>query len=271
MHSDRTVRRASAFVAGTAQQILSRKQRTPNDVEIVQNIDRNRVDPTIAAALLFLAAEQYADANEAAAGIIPNREGQLYQATILSEHVLNLAKGRLNLIIDRSKIWRNNNRKVDHLETVALIALLESLITGIEMLAAKILAMPLPDNIDTNFNDARHAFTTVLSLSLKKSSQIIDNFDGGFSISYSGPQHLASLLIAAHDGIHEAAITNIPPPPGSDNGFWQRWVAYRAKKFPFVWPNHRKAIEQGFHESGKSAVLVLPTGAGKTTVSSLKI
>jgi len=44
-----------------------------------------------------------------------------------------------------------------------------------------------------------------------------------------------------------------------------------ASRFPFVWPNHRNAIAKEFHNTGKSAVVVLPTGAGKTTVSSLKI
>jgi len=45
----------------------------------------------------------------------------------------------------------------------------------------------------------------------------------------------------------------------------------RAKVAPFVWPNHREAIAKGFYQSGVSSVVVLPTGAGKTTVSSLKI
>jgi replicative superfamily II helicase len=38
-----------------------------------------------------------------------------------------------------------------------------------------------------------------------------------------------------------------------------------------VWPNHREAIAKGFYQTGNSAVVVLPTGAGKTTLSSLKI
>ena len=60
-------------------------------------------------------------------------------------------------------------------------------------------------------------------------------------------------------------------PAGSDANFWQRWLAHRAETAPFMWPNQRVATENGFHEAGKSAVMVLPTGAGKTTVSGLKI
>jgi replicative superfamily II helicase len=87
----------------------------------------------------------------------------------------------------------------------------------------------------------------------------------------AGPHHLASLLIAAHDGIGDAALINLPPPDGADAEFWERWLHYRAGSFPFIWPNHRKAFAKEFHQTGKSAVVILPTGAGKTTVSSLKI
>src|SRR5438128_10117208 len=62
LHTDDALRRASAFVAGTAQQILARRQPDPAAADILlAKIDRDRVDPTIAAAVLFLAAEQDAD------------------------------------------------------------------------------------------------------------------------------------------------------------------------------------------------------------------
>ena len=100
-----SVRRPAAFVAGTAQQILARRQaisagpRRPN-------IDRDRVDPSIAAAVLFLSAEQYADANEASHAIRTSIDGQLYEAEILSENIADLARGRLNEIIARSARWQ---------------------------------------------------------------------------------------------------------------------------------------------------------------------
>jgi hypothetical protein len=94
---------------------------------------------------------------------------------------------------------------------------------------------------------------------------------GNILNAYAGPHHLASLLIAAYDGLSGAALTTLPPPDGADPEFWERWLRLRAGSFPFVWPNHREAIAKEFHQTGKSAVVVLPTGAGKTTVSSLKI
>ena len=63
----------------------------------------------------------------------------------------------------------------------------------------------------------------------------------------------------------------MPPPGGVDQQFWNRWVRHRAKTKPVLWQNHRLALAEGILEAGRSAVLVLPTGAGKTTLSELKI
>jgi DNA-binding transcriptional LysR family regulator len=94
---------------------------------------------------------------------------------------------------------------------------------------------------------------------------------GEFFSTYAGPRHLAALLLATDDGIHDAVLTKLPPPTGADQEIWKKWLQHRAAMAPFVWPNHREAIARGFHWTGKSAVVILPTGAGKTTLSSLKI
>ncbi len=247
VHSDLKIRRASAFVAATAQQILARKQIFyKTDVEAHPNITRDSVDPSLAAALLFLAATQYADANETASAIKTKRPEQLYEVTILSEHIYDL-------------------------ETIAFTTLVETLITGVEMLAAQVLARPIPDEISGRFESAHQAFSKVLSLSSNIAEVHGDGPCGPLTITYPGPRHMAALLISAHDGISEAALTNVPAPLGADPDFWLKWISFRANKFPYVWPNHLEAINQGFYENGISSVLVLPTGAGKTTISSLKI
>lgn len=272
VHSDPTIRRASAFVAATAQQILSRKQNyLEADVEATLNITRDSIDPSLSAALLFLTAGQYADANETASAIKIKRQEQLYEATILSEHIYDLARGQLSYILERGKRWRSKRNRIEDLETLAFITLLDSLITGVEMLAAQVLAIPISDEIAERFENAHQAFSTVLSFSSKISDIHFDEIGGPLTISYPGPRHMAALLISAHDGIFDAALTNVVAPLGADPDFWKKWISFRANKFPYVWPNHREAINQGFHENGISSVLVLPTGAGKTTVSSLKI
>lgn len=271
LQTDGALRRASAFVAGTAQQILARRQSVQAAGDILPaNIDKDRVDPTIAAAVLFLSAEQYADANEAAADIRPDRAGQLYEATILSEDIADLARGDLARILERASRWRRPSPGRD-LEERALVALLETLICGVEILAAQFLGVPTPQPSSSRFDDARDAFVSVLKLSAEVDSEHSDVLGGNILNAYAGPHHLASLLIAACDGMSEAALTTLPPPDGADPEFWGRWLRFRASSFPFIWPNHREAIAKEFHQTGNSAVVVLPTGAGKTTVSSLKI
>jgi superfamily II DNA/RNA helicase len=107
------------------------------------------------------------------------------------------------------------------------------------------------------------------------SRHLEDNFTerlkGELTTAYAGPAQLASLLLSATDATEHAALTKLPPPGGADVNFWKKWLQFRAKETPFVWSNHIEAIKEGFYETGKSAVLVLPTGAGKTTVSVLKI
>lgn len=271
LHTDGTLRKASAFVAGTAQQIVARRQTilAAGDT-LPANIDRDRVDPTIAATVLFLAAEQYADANEAASLIHPREKRELYEATILSQDLADFARGQLDRILERAGTWRKQRAGRD-LEERALAALLETLIAGVEILAARFLGVAIPRRSAGRFDSARDAFQRVLELSAMVDNERIGNLGGNILNAYAGPHHLASLLIAAHNGISEAPLTILPPPDGADPAFWGRWLHFRASSFPFVWPNHREAIAKEFHQTGKSAVVVLPTGAGKTTVSSLKI
>lgn len=261
---------AAAFVAGTARQIIARRQlATGGDAQLPPNIDRDRLDPSLAAAILFLASEQYADANEAASNIQAGRDGQVYEATILSEHIADLAKGRLTQILDRAGRWRRPHRYGD-LEERAFAALIEALCAGIEILAAQMLHVAVPEQTGSRFSSAQQAFSTVLQLSASDGIPVARTPEG-LRISYPGPYHLASLLISAERSISEASLLNVPAPSGANEQVWEKWLRFRAERLPYLWSNHRAAIEDEFYQSGVSSVVVLPTGAGKTTVSSLKI
>lgn len=274
LERDPEQRRAAAFVAGTAQQIIARRVSEVGAVQLP--VDRNGVDASVAAALLFLAAEQYADANEAAGPITVPREGPV-EARELGRDVRDLARGNLGAILERSERRRDRANVVRpgrRLESSALRLLLSHLALGIEELAAYVLAKNKVSEND--LQSARSRFKRVLELATQTSDYDLDL--GGESPAtdqltsrYPGPAHLASLLLSVADGIAEAPLTKVPPPSGADHDFWTRWLAFRAQAMPFVWRNHRAAIERGFYETGTSAVLILPTGAGKTTVSVLKI
>ncbi len=268
--ADRATRAAAAFVAGTAHQILAR--RSPSETETsapMPNVDRDRIDPTLSAAILFLAAEQYADANEAASQVAVNRDIQSYEATILTENLIDLARGQLRQIVARADRRRRAFNTYPDIESRALAALLETLTIGIERLAADFIGVAPPESSLRHFDTPREAFVYVLDLSAAFREPAYA--DTPTLYAYAGPHHLATLLIAATDGLGAASLIRLPPPDGANLDFWRRWLSLRASHFPFVWPNHRKAIAKSFYQTGISAVLVLPTGAGKTTVSALKI
>ncbi|MGS1018093.1 DEAD/DEAH box helicase [Allosphingosinicella humi] len=273
LNEDPEQRRAAAFVAGTAQQIIARRTGTGSET-VPLPVDRDGVDAGLAAALLFLAAEQYADANEAAGPLALPRSG-MEEARDIGRHVRDLARGNLTEILDRAAAEGTRDRASatgEGLETVALRLLLGQLVTGIEHLAAYVLSSN--EAPDGDLQAARGLFRRVLALASRTSDYELQLDDGAplrLTSRYPGPAHLASLLLSVTDGIADAPLTRLPPPTGADPDFWSRWLAFRAKATPFVWRNHRQAIAKDFYQTGKSAVLVLPTGAGKTTVSVLKI
>lgn len=262
---DEALKKASAFVAATAHQILSR-QALKIGRATTPPLHRDGVAPAVAAGILFLAAEQYADANEAASAMPIDRQEGIYEVGILAENLRDLCAGRLGTILERAARWRASARTAPSLEIRAMQALMESLITGVELLAGEVLSRSAPTGYG-RFDSARRAFELVLEMS----QAALKGPLAGLAPTYAGPRHLAALLLSASDALEPAALTRVPPPSGADNDFWLKWLQHRARKAPYVWPNHRQAIDLKFYETGKSAVMVLPTGAGKTTVSSLKI
>ncbi|MBO2945269.1 DEAD/DEAH box helicase [Paenibacillus sp. F411] len=265
IEEDSTLRRAAAFVAGTARLIIARGGTHASSEDRFSPIDRDSVDSSAAAAILFLAAEQYADAFEAVS-FIPKPSGP-YEVKILGEHIKDLTSGRLNEILERSTKWRDINPEGGTMQDRALRSLAAVLVEGIELLAAHMMSVPVPDTVTGKYSNAQQAFSHVIELSLKRT----DYHDVKLSTAYAGPAHLASLLLSSANAIEHAALTKLPPPSGADKEFWGRWLRFRANDMPFLWKNHREAIEKQFYQTGQSAVLVLPTGAGKTTVSVLKI
>ena len=146
IEEDAMLRRGAAFVAGTARLIISRsrKQISGDDDDRYYPIDRDSVDSSTAAAVLFLAAEQYADAFEAVS-FIPRPTGP-YEVTILGEHIKDLASGKHYEILKRAKIWRDSSEK-GLLQDRALRSLAAVLVEGIEILASNMMSVPIPSSV----------------------------------------------------------------------------------------------------------------------------
>lgn len=269
IEEDPELRRAAAFVAGTAQQIIARRSSPAFETEHTSPISRDGVDPAVSAAVLFLGAEQYADAYEAGASI-PRSRGP-FEIRILGDHIRDLVQGRLTSILTRANRWRVDAPIIGTIQTRAFRSLASAVIEGIERLAANLMSVAVPEATPGRFATAQDAFRKVIELCANVEVAGEEMLGGELRTAYAGPAHLASMLLSASDAIDKAALTKLPPPDGADAGFWQRWLTFRAEDAPYVWRNHREAIHKGFYETGNSAVLVLPTGAGKTTISVLKI
>lgn len=265
VNEDPTIKRPSAFVAASAQLIIARRQKLLQEGEEEPiNISRDRLSPEIAAVLLFLSSEQYADAHEAASQISNLSDNQNSIALIITSHIIDLAKGSLSNIISRGEARTAEMSQIILVpnENNVTFVMLNSLAHGIELLAQRTLGLGF------DMLSPKAIFEKVRSLS---AIVIENNMSLRMEYSYPGIYHLSSLLIAAYDGISESSLTNLTAPQGCAPEFWRKWISLRANKFPYIWPNHRKALDKEFHKNGISAVLVLPTGAGKTTVSSIKI
>lgn len=261
-------RRSAAFVAATAYQLLGRVRLNLEDRDDL--LTSRAIDPRISAPLLFLVAEQSPDAREAARELSGPRLEDIHRGALV-ESIEDLALERFEAILDRADrlagMRPGADAPFDERATQALYGLCWS---GLVQMVARMLDRPRLELAYQHFDTPQLAFARVVELATRPLN-LPEGSGLYITSSYAGPRHLARLLKHVADGLEDTGITNITPPTGAEEKSWQLWVRHRASTKPVLWPNHRAAVATGFLDAGKSAVLVLPTGAGKTTLSELKI
>lgn len=89
--------------------------------------------------------------------------------------------------------------------------------------------------------------------------------------SLAGPYHVARLLRHVSSELLGAAIVRVPAPAGVAQTRWWNFICDFASRRTFLWRNHLSALAEGFLDHGRSFVLTFPTGAGKTTITELRI
>ena len=260
-------RRAAAFVAATAYQIVGRvASRTA--VSGAGLLNASSINPLVAAPLLFLIAGQSPDAREAGLRL-QGLEADNLLLTALLETLADLSAERFESILQRAERLQGLRSSPEvSFEEQATQALYGLCWSGLAQLVAQVLGQPLPTTAFRRFDTPQMTFLQVEALSV---ADVPMPDEGGTLVSaFTGPRHLARLLRQVADGLEDAGLAMLPAPNGVDADAWRAWIRHRAKTKPTIWPNHRPAIDDGLLEPGRSAVLVLPTGAGKTTVSELK-
>ena len=264
---DGEARRAAAFVAGTAYHILGRVMAAAPDRS--NFLSAAAIHPRVAAPLLFLIAQQSSDALEAARGLGGARVEDRHRGALI-ESTEDLAQERFTAILERAErlAWLQPAPDADLTEqaTQGLYGLCWA---GVIHLVARLLDKAPPALAYPMMDTPQALFDRVTQLAV---ANVLASVPGARLVSaYAGPRHLARLLRHVADALEGAGITNLPAPGGAEERAWRRWLRHRALTRPTLWPNHREAVATGFLDAGTSAVLVLPTGAGKTTLSDLKI
>jgi len=266
--SDGNARRASAFVAGTAHHILGRVMSAMYATN-VPFLGPAAIHPFVAAPLLFMVAEQNADAKEAARPLFGRRSDSLLETALL-ESICDLASERLEQILQRAERLERLTVPLENFPEGTIEGALYGMCwTGIVQLAARLLNRHVPRTAFRLFDAPQAAFDEVVTMSVYDID--LPGFERPLTSIFSGPRHLARLLRHLSESLEGAGIVYLPPPPGADPQFWGQWLRHRARTKPLLWRNHRAAISTGMLQAGQSTVLVLPTGAGKTTLSELKI
>jgi hypothetical protein len=260
---ERENRAAAAFVAASAHQacmVGQPAEATGSRVDVVA------VSPEICSTLLFLVAEAHADAAEAAKRIVPDANDANNVETALLFAIRNLAQGNLIAVV-RAEIPPLTETEIS---ARALQALQLLLLRGVRKLANQLRARVDPSSGERDAEPSAAIFRRCKSLCSERIGGILDSGDEVVSL-YPGPLHLANLLLAVERDLLETALTRIPTPPGvSESGWWQI-IRRMARQRPFLWRNHREAIEKGYLGEGASSAISFPTGGGKSTLAELKI
>ncbi|WP_396621412.1 DEAD/DEAH box helicase [Marinobacter sp. W-8] len=261
---ERADRRSAAFVAATAHQL-----RFNADYLLQQRIPKSSIGPfsissDVAAVLLFLIAEATADASEIARSL--DLRGLDPVALSLISSICDLANGDLQKLLNR-ELPSIEETLFEDLSDYAVKALYFNLLQGVRKLASEILSGWQDEENGTSLD----SFIAVRDMSLGDSVDFPDFGNATPTSSFSGPHHLASLLISVSRDLFNSAVTNVSTPPSINPVEWLDSMQFTAKSRPYLWQNHQDAIEKGYLNPGTSSVIGFPTGAGKSTLAELKI
>lgn len=258
---DRENRAAAAFVAGSAHLACFNARVVRGDPKTASYLEPRSISPDISAMLLFLVAEAIADATELAAHI-SFEDASLIERTLIAA-LKSLARGELVAITSAPLPPRETLTGTD--ANAASLALYYQILLGVRSFASELLRA---DKAEPGAAIAK--FRWVVSLALPTATDERDWVTRDLG-TFTGPYHLASLLIAVAGDLAGSAVTAIDPPGDVPPEKWVKSMKRVAKTRPYLWRNHREAIQAGYLEPGISSAVSFPTGAGKSTLAELKI
>lgn len=260
---ERENRAAAAFVAATAYQLVRQAEAISQDTGAAAYLREDSISPEISAMLLFLAADASADAAEMSRHINFPEDDPL-QANLIWT-LIRLARGEVGAITDSRRLARRRIRtETDYQRVVA--ALYYQLLRGVRALAFRLQGRRI-----RSMADPIAVFEQVKSLASPQATDALGDLNAQALVACPGPFHLASLLIILGNSLLDGAVVGLPAPDGTDPERWRKAMQGVAATRPYLWRNHKSAVDRGYLTQGVSSVIGFPTGAGKSTVSQLKI
>ncbi|KFL29540.1 hypothetical protein JP75_20430 [Devosia riboflavina] len=263
LHPDYQTRVAAAFVAASAHQaVLLAKSESERNASFLSG---SGIAPEVSASLLFLAADAHADAAECAKRIVVDggSEGTVIGRLLTSIRLL--CQGRLDAVRQLDIPTPTSEERAER----AIEFLYLELYKGVQSLSARILSRIDVPVAAGGIEPASNTFNRVRELSSADLSDAVA--DHAIFSTFSGPSHLANLLLAVDRDLGGSALARTPPPKGVDGNSWWNILRRMARKRPYLWRNHRDAIASGYLEPGISAAISFPTGGGKSTLAELKV
>lgn len=262
---DRGNRTAAAFVAASAHQVYLLG--TTISEQPSSYLDGASISPEVCASLLFLIAEAHADAAECAKRIaIPNDPRRAIEAALLTA-IKHFCLGRLNAA--RRVFLPELILDIEPSE-VAVNALYLELLKGVRNLARRLISRVDLDVAEGGFEPAASFFNRVKELSVGRLDDVLSTGSTVFSL-FPGPLHLANLLLGVDRDLVGSALSRIETPDQVSDENWWSIIRRMVRNRPYLWRNHREAIDSGYLKKGMSSALSFPTGGGKSTLAELKI
>lgn len=257
-------RDSAAFVAGTAHQLLVQARgMLSQEARLSSRLEADSVPAEVAGALLFLAAGYPADAAEAVSRLPSPDDSD--PRTPLLRSLVDLCRGNLQSARSRTIGLPEDAPLEERAELLLWIDILKA----VRFLAARLQGSAPRDEAITRANQLLEGVQRAAVSALTFPAGL--GIEGSAFSAFSGPHHLATLLLAAAKGLDGRALTDVPSPAGPPEDQWRNFIQRRVAHRPFLWTNHKDAIEAGLLNEGISATISFPTGAGKSTLSELKI
>jgi superfamily II DNA/RNA helicase len=261
---DSPERRSAAFVAASAHVLLSQAEARRSTLEAL--LAPNSVGHDVAGMLLFLIAEQFADAAAVAVrvGVSPTSS----VTSVLLTALVSVCKGDMSAVAALPPPAGEAGDKPEGGSDfdACLQTLWERLLRGVRLLAGAV-----EGRRGATVDKARALFQSVWESSVAEVLLPFSAEGGRTVIGFAGPHELAGLLLGVSGALAAGALTAVPLPPGTDGKAWRGYLRRAAARRPFLWRNHLDALKRGYLNMGVSAVVAFPTGAGKSALSELKI